>query len=130
MKRDFRLYLKEIFDAIDEIEEFTKGFTENDFVKNKMAVRAIITDLIIIGEAVDKIPKNLKYSYRQIPWRTWERMKETRNELAHEYYNVKPEVLWSIVKYELPPIKPIIKKIIDNETTASHEGATNTNVKP
>jgi len=24
MKRDFRLYLKEIFDAIDEIEEFTK----------------------------------------------------------------------------------------------------------
>lgn len=30
MKRDYRLYLKEIFDAIDEIEEFTKGFTEND----------------------------------------------------------------------------------------------------
>jgi uncharacterized protein with HEPN domain len=32
-----------------------------------MAVRAIITDLIIIGEAVDKIPKNVKYNYRQIP---------------------------------------------------------------
>ena len=39
MKRDFRLYLKEIFDAIDEIEEFTKGFTLTDFVNNKMAVR-------------------------------------------------------------------------------------------
>ena len=116
MKRDFRLYLKEIFDAIDEIEGFTKGFTENDFVNNKMAVKAIITDLIIIGEAVDKIPKNVKYSYRQIKWRTWERMRETRNELAHEYYNVKPEVLWAIIKYELPPIKPLIKKILDKET--------------
>ncbi len=113
MKRDFRLYLQEIFDAINEIEEFTKGFSEIDFVNNKMAVRAIITDLIIIGEAVDKIPKNIKYNYRQIPWRTWERMKETRNELAHEYYNVKPEVLWAIVKFELPTIKPIIKKILD-----------------
>jgi uncharacterized protein with HEPN domain len=116
MKRDFRLYLQEIIDAIDEIEEFTKGFTESDFVNNKMALRAIITDLIIIGEAVDKIPKNVKYSCRQITWRTWERMRETRNELAHEYYNVKPEVLWSIIKYELPPIKLIIKKILDKET--------------
>ena len=117
--RDYRLYLKEIFDAIDEIEEFTKGFSPKDFVSNKMAVRAVITDLIIIGEAVDKIPKNVKYNYRQIPWRTWERMRETRNELAHEYYNVKPDVLWSIIKYELPPIKPIIKKILDDQTPSS-----------
>jgi uncharacterized protein with HEPN domain len=65
MKRDFRLYLKDFFDAIDEIEEFTKNFTINDFVNNKMAVRAIITDLIIIGEAVDKIPKIIKYDYLQ-----------------------------------------------------------------
>jgi uncharacterized protein with HEPN domain len=28
-----------------------------------VVVRAIITDLIIIGEAVDKIPKNIKYNY-------------------------------------------------------------------
>jgi uncharacterized protein with HEPN domain len=117
--RDFRLYLKDIFDAIDEIEEFTKDLTEGEFVNNKMAVKATITDLIIIGEAVDKIPEKLKYSYRQIPWRTWKRMKETRNELAHEYYNIKPEVLWAIVKYELPPIKPIIKKIIDREAPES-----------
>jgi uncharacterized protein with HEPN domain len=117
MKRDYQLYLKDIFDAIDEIEEFTKGFTENDFVSNKMAIKAIITDLVIIGEAVEKIPRNVKYSYRQIPWRTWERMRETRNELAHEYYNVKPQALWSIIKFELPPVKLIIKKIIDTETS-------------
>ncbi len=119
MKRDSKIYLKDIFDAIDEIEAFTKDVTVNDFVNNKMMVRAIITDLIIIGEAVDKIPKNVKYSYRQIPWRTWERMRQTRNELAHEYYNIKPEALWSIIKHELPPIKPIIKKIIDKETSAT-----------
>jgi uncharacterized protein with HEPN domain len=115
MTRTCALYLKDIYDAIDEIEQFTEGLTETDFTENKMVVRAIITDLIIIGEAVDKIPKNIKYNYRQIPWRTWERMRETRNELAHEYYNVKPEVLWSIVKHELPPLKPLIKEMIDQE---------------
>ncbi len=116
MKRNYALYFKDIYDAIDEIEEFTRGLTQQDFVTNKIVVRAVITDLIIIGEAVDKIPKTVKYSYRQIPWRTWERMRETRNELAHEYYNVRPEVLWSIVKQELPPLKPIIKKMLGKET--------------
>ncbi len=115
MKRSYALYLKDIFDAIDEIEEFTRDLTELDFTTNKMVVRAIITDLIIIGEAVDKIPKNVKYNYRRIPWRTWERMRETRNELAHEYYNVKPEVLWSIVKHELPHLKPLIKEMLEKE---------------
>jgi len=99
-----------------EIEEFTKDLTQQDFRANKMAVRAVITDLIIIGEAVDKIPRSVKYNYRQIPWRIWQRMRQTRNELAHEYYNVKPEVLWSIVKYELPPLKPIIKEMLNKET--------------
>ncbi len=116
MKRNYALYLKDIYDAINEIEEFTEGLTQQDFTANKLVVRAVITDLIIIGEAVDKIPKNVKYNYRQIPWRTWERMRETRNELAHEYYNVKPEVLWSIVKCELPPLKPIIKEMLNKET--------------
>jgi len=64
-----------------------------------------------IGEAVDKIPKTVKYNFRKIPWRTWERMRETRNELAHGHYNVKPEALWAIVKYELPPLKPLIKEM-------------------
>jgi uncharacterized protein with HEPN domain len=116
MRRSFTLYLKDIFDAIDEIELFTKDMNEKDFAANKVVVRAIITDLIIIGEAVDKIPKIVKYNFRQIPWRTWERMRETRNELAHEYYNVKPEVLWAIVKFELPPLKPLIKEMIEKET--------------
>jgi uncharacterized protein with HEPN domain len=111
--RNLELYFKDIHDAIDEIEEFTKGLTEKDFINNKVCVRAVITDLIIIGEAVGKIPLDVKKAHSQIPLRTWKRMKETRNELAHEYYNIKPEVLWSIVKYELPPLKPLIKQIID-----------------
>jgi|WetSurMetagenome_2_1015567.scaffolds.fasta_scaffold05734_6 uncharacterized protein with HEPN domain len=116
MKRSYALYLKDIYDAIDEIELFTKDLTQQDFAVKKLVTRAVIADLIIIGEAVDKIPKSVKYNFRQIPWRTWERMRQTRNELAHEYYNVKPDVLWSIVKFELPPLKPLIKAMLEMES--------------
>ena len=57
MKRNYALYLKDIFDAIGEIEEFTRGLTEQGFVTNKVVVRAIITDLIIIGKRSIKFPK-------------------------------------------------------------------------
>jgi len=113
--RNIRLYLKDIYDAIGEIEEFTKDLTEKDFVNNKVCVRAVITDLIIIGEAVGKIPLDVKKASSQIPLRTWKRMKETRNELAHEYYNIRPEVLWSIITRELPPLKPLIKQMLDEK---------------
>jgi len=33
MKRNYALYLKDIYDAIDEIVEFTKDLTEQDFCK-------------------------------------------------------------------------------------------------
>jgi uncharacterized protein with HEPN domain len=35
MKRNYALYLKDIYDAINEIEEFAKGLTQQDFAANK-----------------------------------------------------------------------------------------------
>lgn len=113
--RDYKLYLQEIYDAITEIEDFTLGLSLEEFRNDKLRIKGVFANLIIIGEAVDKLPKNIKHENRQIPWRTWMRMKETRNKLAHAYYNATPESLWAIAKSELPPLKPIIKKIIEEQ---------------
>ena len=113
--RDYKLYLQEIYEAISEIEDFTQGFSLEEFKNNKLRIKGVFANLIIIGEAVDKLPKNIKHENRQIPWKTWMRMKETRNKLAHTYYNATPESLWEIAKSELPSIKPIIKKMIEEQ---------------
>ena len=113
--RDYKLYLQEIYDAISEIEEFTKGFSFEEFKGDKLRIKGVFANLIIIGEAVDKLPGKVKHGNRQIRWKTWMRMKETRNKLAHAYYNATPESLWAIAKFELPPLKPIIKKMIEEQ---------------
>jgi uncharacterized protein with HEPN domain len=113
--RDYRLYLQEIYDAISEIEVFIQGFSLEEFRNDKLRIKGVFANLIIIGEAVDKLPKKIKHGNRQIPWRTWMRMKETRNKLAHAYYNATPESLWAIANSELPLIKPVIKKLIEDE---------------
>jgi len=113
--RDYKLFLQDIYDAITEIEFFTEGLSLNEFENDKLRIKGVFANLIIIGEAVDKLPKYIKHENRQISWRTWMRMKETRNKLAHAYYNATPESLWSIAKSELPPLKPIIKKMIEEQ---------------
>jgi uncharacterized protein with HEPN domain len=51
MKRDYRLYIKDILDCIEKIEEFTAGMDYEDFVENDLVSSAVIRKLEIIGEA-------------------------------------------------------------------------------
>ena len=47
--RDFRVYLDDILDAINNIEKYTNGFTFETFVKDKKTVDAVIRNFEIIG---------------------------------------------------------------------------------
>ena len=38
MKKNFKLYVNEIFEAIWEIEEFTRDLNYESFLRNKMAI--------------------------------------------------------------------------------------------
>ena len=49
--RTFQVYLEDIIDAINSIEEYTRGLTFNAFVEDRKTVDAVIRDFEIIGGA-------------------------------------------------------------------------------
>ena len=55
MKKDDTVYVHHILDAIDLIEEYTRGMSENEFLSNSMAHDAVIRQIEIIGEAARNI---------------------------------------------------------------------------
>lgn len=112
MKKDFRVYVNQILEAICEIEEFTKGLTYEDFLRNKMAIKAVSMNLILIGENVRLVSVEIKRKYRQIPWG---RMKTARNFIAHEYPKVEFKEMWNTANFELPPIRAMLQKILEEE---------------
>ena len=67
-----------------------------------------IRELEIIGEAAGKLSQSLKDKYENIDYRT---VKDFRNVLAHEYFGVDMEIVYSIVKHKLPSLKNEILKI-------------------
>ena len=55
MKKDDTVYLRHILDAINLIEEYTEGMSENEFLSNSMAHDAVIRQIEIIGEAARNV---------------------------------------------------------------------------
>jgi uncharacterized protein with HEPN domain len=109
MKRDDTVYLLHILDAIDLIEEYTKGMSENEFFSNSMAHDAVIRQMEIIGEAAKNVSDEFQDKHRTLPWL---KMIGIRNKIIHEYFNVNYAIVWDTVKDDLPSLKKSIKKII------------------
>jgi uncharacterized protein with HEPN domain len=112
MSKDFKVYVNQILEAICEIQEFTCGLTYESFLGNKMAVKAVCMNLVLMGENVKLIPVTIKEKYRQVPWT---RMKLARNFIAHEYPKVEFKEVWDTANFELPPIKMVLQKILEEE---------------
>ncbi|MEW6069418.1 MAG: DUF86 domain-containing protein [Candidatus Thermoplasmatota archaeon] len=107
MKKD-KAYLKDILDAVSDIEGFIKDLTPEQFYKNKEKQYAVLRALEIIGEATKNLSKELRKKYVQIPWRDIAGM---RDKLIHEYFGVKLELVWNTVKNKLPELKNQIAMI-------------------
>lgn len=109
MKRDYRVYIDDIIEAITKIELYSKGVSLDRFSKDSKVIDATIRNFEIIGEAAKHIPQAIRKKYSDIPWKT---MAGMRDKLIHEYFGVNRRVLWKTIKEDLPRIKPLIKEVL------------------
>ena len=109
MKRDDTVYLHHILDAIESIEDYTRGMSENEFLSNSMAHDAVVRQIEIIGEAARNISDEFRSKHPKLPW---SKMVGIRNKITHEYFNVNFAIVWDTVKDDLPLLKKSIKKIL------------------
>lgn len=107
-RRDYRDYLQDIVQAIEDIETFVAGMSYADFVNDKKTVNAVVRSIEVIGEATKKLPVSLKKKYALIPWK---KMAGMRDKLIHEYFGIDLEILWAVAERDISLIKPAIKKI-------------------
>ena len=58
--RDYRDYLQDILDAVNDIESFVYDMTYEEFIKDRKTLNAVVRSIEIIGEASKNIPEPMK----------------------------------------------------------------------
>ncbi len=106
--RDWNDRIQDILSAIDSIQKRTAGMNFDEFSNNETIVKAVLYDLIIIGEAAIKIPTDIQALSPELPWRL---MSDMRNIMAHEYFQVNLRITWSTIQNNLPPLIDPLQKL-------------------
>ena len=108
-KRDVRLFLNDMSEAIEKIKRFTANLNFEDFERDDMVVDAVVRNLEIIGEAAKFIPADLRDKYPSIEW---SRVVGFRNIVIHAYFDVDIQIVWTIATERLPELEAILRKML------------------
>jgi len=111
-KRPIDLVLHDICQAIDRIEKYIKSLSLDTFSEDQKTVDAVVRNLEIIGEAANRLPDEFKEKYSEIEWH---KVVGLRHRIVHEYFGIDLEIIWQILRKDLPELKDKIKQIIQEE---------------
>lgn len=109
MPRDYKVYLEDILESINNIQEYTSGLSFPDLKKDKKTLHAIVRNLEVVGEAMKKIPEEVRCQYPEVEWK---KIAGLRDILIHEYFGIDLEIIWDIVRNKLPTLQKQILEIV------------------
>ncbi len=119
MKRDYGLYVEDILVSIRKIAEFIGDMDFDEFTRDEKTSSAVMLKLEIIGEATKNIPADLRERYSDLPWSDMAKM---RDKISHGYFSINYEIVWNVIKKQLPALEPEIARMLDEIDNENRKG--------
>ncbi len=107
--RSWRVRIEDILEAMSNIELYVAGLEYATFRTDRKTVDAVARNLEIIGEATANLPDEIVDRWPEVPWHY---MKGLRNLLIREYFGVDVGIMWQTLQEDLPPLKPLLRKVL------------------
>ena len=103
--------IRHMRDHAKEAVELSRGRSRNDLDTDRLLNLALVRLLEVVGEAPNHIPEDFRQRHIEVPWRE---ISDLRNRLIHGYDIVNFDILWAIVKQDLPPLVDQLTAILES----------------
>jgi len=103
--------LQSLLDAIEKIDTYSHTFLDaDDFYHDSKSFDATMMQFVVIGEIVARLDDDYKQTHNTIPW---QKVKDFRNIIAHDYFGIDADEIWSIIQNHLLPLRDNIKILLE-----------------
>jgi uncharacterized protein with HEPN domain len=109
MSLEFLDFVEDMLDAMSKAEALLEGVAYEQFAADYRINFAVVRALEIIGEAAKRLPDSVRQQYPTIPWRG---MAGMRDRIIHGYDNVDLQVVWDVIKKDIPQVRPWLEQIL------------------
>lgn len=110
MSNNITFNLNALMESIEKIELYSKDFSDADtFYHDQKSFDASMMQFVVIGEIISRLDEKFKMSHTEIPW---QKIKDFRNIIAHDYFGIDADEIWDIIHNKLLPLKSEIEKLI------------------
>lgn len=102
-------YLWDMLDAAKAVRQFVAGKTFKNYTDDRMLRGAVERHVEIIGEAASRVSQAFREEHPEIQWRG---IINQRHVLAHEYGEIKHELMWKVTVDHIPKLIGSLEHLI------------------
>jgi uncharacterized protein with HEPN domain len=112
-KHDTVIRLQDMRDHAQEAVTLVHEHSRADLNADRVLSLALVRLLEIVGEAANRLPREVQDRYPAIPWAE---IVGLRNRLIHGYGAIDLDIVWRIITADLPPLIAALDEAIRTES--------------
>ena len=113
--RGWRLYVQDMIGFSEKVLSYTGGLDQAAFVADERTYDATLRNLELVGEAATHVPEAVRDAHPEIEWRE---IIATRNRVAHGYLGMDDDVIWDIIRTDIPNLLPALRGLLSSAEEA------------
>jgi uncharacterized protein with HEPN domain len=109
-----KLQLQSILREMNRMYRVLAGVKRRQFLENPEKQAAVQWHVYVIADLCKHLSPSFKKQYSRIEW---DDVKAMRNDFAHEYQSLQPELVWGIASKDMPELEKQIRQILADDAS-------------